>query len=55
MSSFDAIARRRLLERVQRGRQQSTGAASSDSVGENPAFEAALPLLYRILGMGETT
>jgi hypothetical protein len=55
MSSFDTIARRRLLERVQRGRQQSTGTAYHDSADENPAFEAALPLLYKILGMGETT
>ena len=54
MSSFDTVARRRLLERVQRGRQQSTGMVSSDSAGENPAFEAALPLLYKILGLGES-
>lgn len=54
MSSFDTVARRRLLERVQRGRQQSTGMGSSDSAGENPAFEAALPLLYKILGLGES-
>ncbi|HUE41945.1 MAG TPA: DUF5682 family protein, partial [Candidatus Sulfotelmatobacter sp.] len=54
MSSFDTVARRRLLERVQRGRQQSTGGISSDSADENPAFEAALPLLYKILGLGES-
>ena len=54
VSSFDTVARRRLLERVQRGRQQSTGIDAHDSAGENPAFEAALPLLYRILGMEET-
>lgn len=54
MSSFDTVARRRLLERVQRGRQQSNGMGSSDSAGENPAFEAALPLLYKILGLGES-
>jgi uncharacterized protein DUF5682 len=54
MSTFDTVARRRLLERVQRGRQQTTGAASHEGT-ENPAFEAALPLLYKILGIGEPT
>ena len=53
MSSFDTVARRRLLERVQRGRQQTTGASSHGRTEANPAFEAALPLLYKILGMGE--
>jgi hypothetical protein len=53
MSSFDTVARHRLLERVQRGRQQTTGASSHDGTEANPAFEAALPLLYKILGMGE--
>lgn len=55
MSSFDTVARRRLLERVQRGRQQSTGAASHDSTEDDSAFEAALPLLYKILGLGDPT
>ena len=55
MSSFDAIARRRLLEKVQRGRQQSTLAASGSGADSNPAFEAALPLLYKILGLGDPT
>ncbi len=53
MSSFDTVARRRLLERVRRGRQQTTGAPAPDGTEANPAFEAALPLLYKILGMGE--
>jgi len=51
MSSFDAVARRRLLEKVQRGRQQSASAASHSETDSNPAFEAALPLLYKILGL----
>jgi len=51
MSSFDTVARHRLLEKVQRGRQQSTTAASHDVGESNPAFEAALPLLYKILGL----
>ena len=53
MSSFDTVARRRLLEKVQRGRQQSTSAAARVGTESNPAFEAALPLLYKILGLGE--
>jgi hypothetical protein len=53
MSAFDTIARRRLLERVQRGRQESTSTASLDLTKANTAFEAALPLLYKILGLGE--
>jgi hypothetical protein len=53
MSSFDTVARRRLLEKVQRGRQQSTSAVSHVGTQSNPAFEAALPLLYKILGLGE--
>ena len=53
MSNFDTVARRRLLEKVQRGRQQSTLAAPDLTNKSNPAFEAALPLLYKILGLGE--
>jgi hypothetical protein len=53
MSSFDTVARRRVLEKVQRGRQQGTPAASHLASESNPAFEAALPLLYKILGLGE--
>jgi hypothetical protein len=53
MSSFDAVARRRMLEKVQRGRQQSTTAASHVGAESNAAFEAALPMLCKILGLGE--
>ena len=53
MSSFDTVARRRMLEKVQRGRRQGTSAASPLAPESNPAFEAALPLLYKILGLGE--
>jgi len=53
MSSFDTVARRRVLEKVQRGRQQGTSSASHLASESNPAFEAALPLLYKILGLGE--
>ena len=53
MSSFDTVARRRVLEKVQRGRQQSTEMPSHFGTDLNPAFEVALPLLYRILGVKE--
>jgi hypothetical protein len=46
MTNFDTVARR-LLERVQRGRQQITAASSHGGNEANPAFEAALPLLYK--------
>src|SRR5262249_34275174 len=38
MSSFDTVARRRVLEQIQRGRQQSTSAASHMASQSNPAF-----------------
>lgn len=53
MSTFDTVARRRLLEKVQRGRQQTASPASYSEMNSNPALEAALPLLYKILGLGE--
>src|SRR5215471_6824026 len=52
-SSFDTVARRRLLEKVQHGRQERSGAAAQPDFASNPAFEAALPLLYKILGLGD--
>ena len=53
MSSFDTVARRRMLEKVQRGRQQSPAGGPQVATESNTAFAAALPLLYRILGLGE--
>jgi hypothetical protein len=53
LSSFDTGSRRRVFEKVQRGRQQSTSASSDFGTESNPAFEAALPLLYKILGLGD--
>ncbi|HLJ88183.1 MAG TPA: DUF5682 family protein, partial [Candidatus Angelobacter sp.] len=53
MSSFDTVARRRVLENVRRGRQQGASAAPPLAAELNPAFAAALPLLYKILGLGE--
>ena len=53
MSNFDTVARGRLLERIRAGRQESVSAAPHLATESNPAFEAALPLLYKILGLGE--
>jgi hypothetical protein len=53
MSGFDTVSRRRLLEKAQHGRQEGAAAAGQPASESNPAFEAALPLLYRILGLGE--
>jgi len=53
MSHFDAMSRRRLIDKVKRGRQQTASAAPDVATRSNPAFEAALPLLYKILGLGE--
>jgi hypothetical protein len=52
MSTFDTVARRRLLEKIKRGRQHSSSAAAHVANESNPAFDAALPLLYKILGLG---
>jgi hypothetical protein len=50
-SSFESGARLRLLERVKQGRQEGRGASDGLAVESSPALEAALPLLYRILGV----
>lgn len=55
MSSFDAVARRRVLEKLQRGREQATPGPSHLAAESNRAFETALPLLYKILDLGEST
>ena len=51
-SGFDAVSRRRMLERIGQGRREETSAGIAADEGENPAFAAALPLLLRILGIG---
>ena len=51
--SFDTTARRRLLDKLKQGPQQSTAPAALPQQDVNPAFAAALPLLYKILGIGE--
>ncbi len=50
-STFDAVARRRLMERVSKGAHESTRAAKVSDASSNEAFDRALPLLYQILGI----
>ncbi|MBW8734658.1 MAG: hypothetical protein JF571_10195, partial [Asticcacaulis sp.] len=46
---FDAVAGKRLLDRIRRGRQEAV--ALTARAENNPAFERALPLLRLILGI----
>ncbi len=49
LSGFESGGRRRLMARLRGGRQTVTPSGEADD--ENPAFDAALPLLRRILGL----
>ncbi|WP_109485806.1 DUF5682 family protein [Occallatibacter savannae] len=49
-SAYDAVARRRLLERIGKGAHESTMVSNSGSTSGD-AFERALPLLLQILGI----
>jgi hypothetical protein len=51
LSHFDTTSRRRLLDKLKQGPQQSTAVAIAATQESNPAFAAALPLLYKILGL----
>jgi hypothetical protein len=51
LSAFDAVSRRRLLDKLKQGPRQAVASAHVFEPEINPAFAAALPLLYRILGM----
>ena len=51
-SGFDAVSRRRMLERIAQGRREETSPGISVDAEDNPAFAAALPLLLKILGIG---
>lgn len=51
LSGFDSTARRRLLDTLKQGQRQSAATALPDLQKDNPAFTAALPLLYKILGL----
>jgi hypothetical protein len=52
-SGFDESARRRLLEKIKRGARESLPVPPPTMHEVDPAFAAALPLLYKILGVGE--
>jgi len=51
LSSFDAVSRRRLMEKVKHARGKEGQSFTAYQAEESPAFAAALPLLYRILGI----
>jgi hypothetical protein len=51
-SGFDGVARRRLLETIDKGPLEDSGLNSAPGMEEGSAFAEALPLLYRILGIG---
>lgn len=53
-SGFDSLARKRLMDRVAKGFARETQHREQDGQGENKAFLDALPLLYQILGIGES-
>jgi hypothetical protein len=51
LSGFDAVSRRRLMEKVKQMRGEESQNAAAFEAEESPAFAAALPLLYTILGI----
>ena len=50
-SDFDAVARKRVMERVARGRHSAVPVAQAGPNTANHSFDRALPLLYQILGI----
>lgn len=52
LSSFDAVARRRVMDKLSHG-PQASAQKGFDGAESSEAFEAALPLLHKILGLGE--
>jgi hypothetical protein len=55
LSHFDTTSRRRLLDKLKQVPQQSGTVSVAAAEQANPAFAAALPLLYRILGLQAPT
>jgi hypothetical protein len=51
-AGFDGVARRRLMETIDKGPLQDSGVKSAQSMEHDGAFVEALPLLYQILGIG---
>lgn len=50
-STFDAVARRRLLQGIGKGAEENARAGERPETDASDAFERALPLLYQILGI----
>jgi hypothetical protein len=53
LSGFDAVSRRRLMEQLKHSRTVADGTPQVEAAEENLAFAAALPLLYKILGIND--
>jgi hypothetical protein len=51
-TGFDSVARRRLMETITKGLMQDSGVATMQAIEDDGSFAEALPLLYRILGIG---
>jgi hypothetical protein len=51
-AGFDAVARRRLMETIDKGPMVDSGVKPMPDMEHDGAFAEALPLLYRILGIG---
>lgn len=53
MAGIDSVMRRRVIEKLRRGVQQGSRTEEQGLEETNAAFDAALPLLRKILGIGE--
>ncbi|HTW80078.1 MAG TPA: DUF5682 family protein [Terracidiphilus sp.] len=54
-SGFDAVARKRVMEQIVRGRHSAAPVAQAEPGAACDSFERALPLLYQILGISAGT
>jgi hypothetical protein len=54
LSTFDTTMRRRLLDKLKRGPRQTLVASAPFDADITPAFAAALPLLFQILGIEDS-
>ena len=51
LTGFDSVSRRRLMEILRQGRREESHALAVAPAEDDAAFQAALPLLYQILGI----
>jgi hypothetical protein len=51
-TGFDSVARRRLMETITKGPRQNSAVTAAPVAEQDGPFAEALPLLYRILGIG---